>query len=461
MTQENLPGGWVGTKINHICEIIGGGTPSRKNPEYFNGDTVWLTPTEIPKNSVVKISDSREKITERGLQKSSAKIIPKNSVLLTSRASIGYVAIAGTDLTTNQGFASFVCSNAVHNFYLAHWLTSKKNLLKKEATGTTFKEISKSKLRMLDILLPPLNEQRRIVSRLESIFSRIDACRGELERLASQTKTSAGSLETLRSSVLKQAFEGRLVHQDPDDEPADLLLKRINKDAKELVLENDDLPDGWIKVHLEDMSTIILGQSPPSSTYNKERIGLPFFQGKADFGHVHPVARTWCDAPKKTSEKGDILISVRAPVGSTNIAVDACCIGRGLAAIRPLEMADTMYVFYYLRHLENHISQQGTGTTFKAITGKQLRTIALSLPPVAEQKRIVSRIESIFSGIDAIEQTVNQSISALGALKQSVLKQAFEGKLVPQDPADEPASVLLERIKNAKPKVTKGKKHGK
>jgi len=268
-------------------------------------------------------------------------------------------------------------------------------------SGVHHPRTSHKKLSGYVIPLPPLNEQRRIVSRLESIFSRIDACREDLERLASQTKTSAGSLETLRSSVLKQAFEGRLVHQDPDDEPADLLLKRINKDAKELVLENDDLPDGWIKVHLEDMSTIILGQSPPSSTYNKERIGLPFFQGKADFGHVHPVARTWCDAPKKTSEKGDILISVRAPVGSTNIAVDACCIGRGLAAIRPLEMADTMYVFYYLRHLENHIAQQGTGTTFKAITGKQLRTIALSLPPVAEQKRIVSKIESIFSGIDA------------------------------------------------------------
>ena len=172
--QNNFPMGWTVTRINEICELIGGGTPSRKNSKYFNGDIMWLTPTEIPKNIIVKIFDSKEKITALGLKKSSAKIIPRNSVLLTSRASIGYIAIAGTPVTTNQGFASFVCSNVIHNFYLAYWLMSKTDLLKIQATGTTFKEISKSKLRSLDIFLPPLNEQKRIVSKIESIFGNID-----------------------------------------------------------------------------------------------------------------------------------------------------------------------------------------------------------------------------------------------------------------------------------------------
>ena len=91
-SSDDLPKGWITTKLDNICELIGGGTPSRQKIEYFNGDIIWLTPTEIPKYKIIRIKDSREKITELGLKKSSAKIIPKNSVLLTSRASIGYVA---------------------------------------------------------------------------------------------------------------------------------------------------------------------------------------------------------------------------------------------------------------------------------------------------------------------------------------------------------------------------------
>lgn len=115
--QDNLPllpKGWVWTRLGEISlEVIGGGTPSRENSEYFGGNIVWLTPTEILKDKIVVLNNSKEKITDAGLKNSSARIIPKGSVLLTSRASIGFVAIAGCELTTNQGFASFVCSTAI------------------------------------------------------------------------------------------------------------------------------------------------------------------------------------------------------------------------------------------------------------------------------------------------------------------------------------------------------------
>ena len=219
---ENFPKGWLNCKIDNICELIGGGTPSRKNLEYFSGNIVWLTPTQISKNKIKIINNSKEKITELGLKKSSAKLISKYSVLLTSRATIGYVAIAGTEVATNQGFASFVCSDAIFNYYLAYWLSSKKNLLESQATGTTFKEISKSKLRELQISLPPLLEQKRIVSKIESIFDRIDAT----DKIV---KDSLTRLDLLKKSVLKKAFEGKLVPQDPNDEPASVLLKRIEQ----------------------------------------------------------------------------------------------------------------------------------------------------------------------------------------------------------------------------------------
>ena len=134
--KKDLPKGWILTELENTCELIGGGTPSRKNLEYFDGDILWLTPTEISQNCVIKINDSREKITKLGLEKSSAKIIPIGAVLLTSRASIGYVAIAGKPLTTNQGFASFVCNESIHNFYLAYWLFGKKRLLESRANSS-------------------------------------------------------------------------------------------------------------------------------------------------------------------------------------------------------------------------------------------------------------------------------------------------------------------------------------
>ena len=104
-----------------------------------------------------------------------------------------------------------------------------------------------------------------------------------------------------------------------------------------LVKNNDELPEGWIIKKLDDACNIIMGQSPPGNTYNKDKSGLPFFQGKAEFGVRYPTVVKWCSKPKKVAYKNDVLISVRAPVGPTNIASSDCCIGRGLAVIRPLE----------------------------------------------------------------------------------------------------------------------------
>lgn len=218
-----------------------------------------------------------------------------------------------------------------------------------------------------------------------------------------------------------------------------------------LTRSKNELPEGWIKTTLETITQITLGRSPPSSTYNKIKNGLPFYQGKVDFGNYHPTPRTWCDKPQTLAEQNDILMSVRAPVGLLNISTETCGIGRGLASIRAYNTIVMMYIFYQLQHLKNQISQLGTGTTFKAITGNQVRTIAIKISPLNEQKRIVSKIESIFAQIDACKERLEQlaltspGSGSLTHLKHSILRQAFEGRL-PQDPDDEPAEELLKRF---------------
>ena len=146
---------------------------------------------------------------------------------------------------------------------------------------------------------------------------------------------------------------------------------------------------------LGEMCEIIMGQSPPSSTYNTSGNGLPFFQGKTDFGTMHPTTKVWCSKPLKVAEKGDILISVRAPVGPTNIAIEKCCIGRGLAAIRPRKQTLSEYVLYFLRFIEPYIAARGQGSTFQAINKTQLETLTMPNPSQIEQKQIASTLSKL------------------------------------------------------------------
>jgi len=191
----------------------------------------------------------------------------------------------------------------------------------------------------------------------------------------------------------------------------------------------DELPRGWKRTQLGEMTEIILGQSPPSSTYNEDGKGLPFYQGKLEFGRVYPTTRKWCIAPKKVAEKGDVLISVRAPVGPTNVCPEKACIGRGLAAIRGLGGIGTFFIFYLLRSFENEIAQKGTGTTFSAIGGDQLRKLKTPLPPLNEQVRIVARLEELLVRLDAGVEGLRKVKAQLKSYRQAVLKYAFEGKL--------------------------------
>ena len=162
---------WLIKKIGNICSIIGGGTPETGKPEYWNGNIQWFTPTEIKSKFVSK---SERKISESGLKNSSAKILPKGSLLLTTRATIGEVAIALSECTTNQGFQSLVVNKNCNNIFLYNWLQLNKFELEKRANGSTFPEISKSEIEKIEISLPNMDEQTKIANFLSSIDSKID-----------------------------------------------------------------------------------------------------------------------------------------------------------------------------------------------------------------------------------------------------------------------------------------------
>lgn len=202
---------------------------------------------------------------------------------------------------------------------------------------------------------------------------------------------------------------------------------------------------------LEDCATIIAGQSPKSEYYNTDGNGLPFFQGKADFGELYPQIRVYCSNPIKIAEKDDILLSVRAPVGPTNLAPTRVCIGRGLSAIRPNKEIERKYLLLYFRYFEAQLSSKGTGTTFKAITQQTIRNLEIPVLPLKEQQRIVSRIEERFSELDKGVETLQTIKEQLAVYRQAVLTSLYPEMT-------EENTVSLDAIADITSGITKGRK---
>ena len=174
-------------------------------------------------------------------------------------------------------------------------------------------------------------------------------------------------------------------------------------------------------VPLYDVAEIIMGQSPPGDTYHNYPIGLPFFQGKADFGDIYPSVRVYCSAPSRIAEKGDILISVRAPVGPTNLAATKCCIGRGLAAIRATSKLDNIYLLYYLRSIETQMVSGSRGSTFDSIGRDDIENILIPLPPLEEQRRIAD----LLARADRLRRLRRHALQLSNTFLQSVFLDMF------------------------------------
>jgi type I restriction enzyme, S subunit len=195
--------GWVETTLGEISEVIGGGTPSTAIAEYWDGNIVWLTPTEVTSQDGKLISDSIRKITDLGFRNSGAQMLPKETVILTSRASVGYVALSGIDLCTNQGFQSLVPKESVLAKFLMFWIQQNRPEFESRSAGSTFKEISKSNVKSIKLRLPPLPEQKRIVDLISSVDSYLESLRTALVSSVSARKSALESqLESLNIACI-------------------------------------------------------------------------------------------------------------------------------------------------------------------------------------------------------------------------------------------------------------------
>lgn len=241
------------------------------------------------------------------------------------------------------------------------------------------------------IPLPSLPEQKQIAAKVQEMTKEV-----ERARIACEAQLEAAS--ALSQAYLRQVFE--------------------SEEAEK-----------WERRRLGEVCEIIMGQSPPGDTYNRSGEGLPFFQGKLDFGEIYPTASFWCTHPQKIAEPGDVLISVRAPVGPTNLCNQKSCIGRGLATIRSRNNGEPLFVLHFLRFIEKSISEIGQGSTFGAIKRSDLEGMSFPFPPLTTQQRIAAELKDKMVSAEKLKAAIEKELETIKALPQAILRKAFRGEL--------------------------------
>jgi type I restriction enzyme S subunit len=364
--------------------------------------------------------------------------------------------------------------------YLLYRLLSKDfvKYASQNVSGVQHPRVSFTVLSKFETLLPPLAEQHRIAEMIEELFTKLDAGVEELQQAKARIKQ-------YRQSVLTHAFTGKLTAQWREKhidqlEPALALLTIIDerrgktRGARYKPISSDsesahyDIPQLWSWVSLQNVFDVITDgdHQPPPQTDT----GIPLLvignirSGKLDFSDTRYVSESYYNEilESRKPRKGDILYSV---VGSFGIPAfvdtdDEFCVQRHLAILKPSVEVNTKYLLFVLKSsfVFNQADKCSTGTAQKTVPLTGLRAIKIPLPPRMEQDILAAEIERHFSIADKAEEVIDKSLRQAETLRQSILKKAFEGRLVPQDPYDEPASDLLERIKEEKEKLKATKK---
>ena len=461
MIPFEIPSNWTWTTLGEIADVVGGGTPRTNDPENYEGGTIpWITPADLSGYTAKNISHGDRFITTKGLAGSSAKMMPSGTVLFSSRAPVGYVAIAANPVCTNQGFKSFVLKTKdILPDYLYWWLKGSKELAESLASGTTFLELSGAKAKQLPIPLAPPGQQQSIVEEIEKQFSRLDEAVANLKRVKA-------NLKRYKAAVLKAAVEGKLTEgwrkAYPDIEPASKLLDRIlaerrtkwkgrGKYKEPRLADTSDLPDlpnGWIWARWEQIGFSQNGRAFPSSQYQQSGVKL------LRPGNLHVSGKViWTEEntrfmPRKWAEKfpeflvgpHELIMNLTAQSLKDEFLGRVCLTGhreftllnQRQAKLTPILIGQNFLLWLFKSSIfRRFVDGLNTGSLIQHMFTSQLADFVLPLPPLDEQQQIVSEVEHRLSVIDELESTVESNLTRANRLRQTILQNAFTGRLAP------------------------------
>jgi len=389
---------WKITRLDQCARIIGGSTPKTSVKEYWNGDICWTTPKDLSDLVTPYLEETPRRITKVGLDSCGAEILPEGSVLFSSRAPIGHVAINIVPMATNQGFKSFVPSpEKLDAKFLYYWLRKNRDYFNSIGNGATFKEVSKAVVSQVEILLPPIAEQKRIAAILD-----------KAEELRGLRRKALGELDAIVQSIFLKMFGDPVTN-----------------------------PKGWEKYTLEKIAIKITDGEHLNPIFSSD--GMPIvmagnvLEDSVDLHNTKKVALSLGQRFRRrcNPERGDILLVSRGATIGRLCAVDfseECCLMGSVILIKLNNLAvQSNYLKSLLKHPSMHRKLFNTSgsSAQQAIYLKDIKWLTCLLPPISLQQEFSRRVEAI----EHLKATHRESLAQLDALFTSLQHRAFRGEL--------------------------------
>jgi type I restriction enzyme S subunit len=461
-----------------VARLESGHTPSRNNDSYWDGDIPWIGIKDARDHNGRRILDTLQTVTKAGIENSAARLLPVGTVCLSRTASVGYALVMGREMATSQDFVNWVCSGDLEPEFLMHLFLAERESLLRFAKGTVHKTIYFPEAKALNVCIPERDEQREIVAAIESYFSRLDATTATLERVQR-------NLERYRASVLKAAVEGRLVPTEAelakkerrDYEPASALLKRILAERRRRWEEAEltklkakgkpptddrwkaryeepaapdtdglpELPEGWCWASVDAAGDVLLGRRRAPEYGGAQRPYLRVANvrdDRLDLSVIKTMPFEDDHFERHRLVAGDILVSEgQSPelIGQSAIfppGIEGMCFQSTLHRFRahPQLTTPEFAQLVFRSHVKTGVFRRFASitTNIAHLVLNRFKVVPIPLPPLREQSRIVESAGRLLTLVEHSLRDCLRQRSRIARLRQSILKWAFEGRLLAQ-----------------------------
>ena len=418
-----VPENWVWVRLGAIAEIVTGGTPSKKHPEYYGGNFPFYKPSDLDQGRLTY--DASEYLSEEG--KNVSRIIPKNSTAVCCIGSIGKCGYLMCEGTTNQQINSAIPK--INSLCLYYYLCTENFVqdLLSMASATTIAIVNKSKMESCAFPLPPLSEQQRIVERIEELLAKLDEAKERLQEVAD-------SFAVRKAAILHNAFTGEL--------------------TKQWRWENGVSDESWEEKKLGEVGVLERGRSKYRPRNDERLFGgiYPFIQtgdvANADM-FIEKHSQTLSDFGMQQSKlfaKNTICITIAANIGKVAILSYDSCFPDSVVGLTTDEKNSYKYVYYYLSTQQKELESKAPATAQKNINLKVLNDLDIPLPALSEQHEIVRLIDDLLARERAAQQAAEQALASIDLMKKSILARAFRGELGTNKASEASALELLRQV---------------
>ena len=479
-----VPGGWVWTRLSLIGQIVGGGTPSMSKKEYWGGQILWVSPKDMKSNDIF---DSEMKITQLGVDNSSAKIIPIDSIITVGRSGILKrklpVAINKVECSLNQDMKAVIPYYKGISTYLQAMLFGLEPIILKKFVkfGMTVHSLRYDEFALMPIPIPPLAEQKRIVAKIDELMALCDKLEAQRKarndkRLAVhtsaiirlQTAADKNDFDTswqfisrhfdalysvkenvaeLKKTILTLAMQGKLVNQDPNDQPAIELLKKIQAEKERLIKEGKiknqkelppikpeevpyEVPEGWVWTRLGNVGETQTGTTPRNGDNDSYGVDYPFIKPADIFSNFvnynnEGLSELGVRKYGRLAKAGSSLMVCIGTIGKTNIIEKDCSFNQQINSITPSNGLSPYFIQLFLKSsfFQEKAWYLSSSTTLAILNKGKWESIEVALPPLAEQKRIVARIDELMALCNKLENQIDQATAKQTALFDAVLAE--------------------------------------